>query len=116
MEFISHLWLPILLSALAVWFWSLLSCLILPRYKSDWKNLPNEQAFGASARPLNIPPCVYAFPHCADNKQFNDPAFQEKWTAGPVDLLHLWHPNPSMGANMAVTFGVYFVVWCLIAY
>jgi hypothetical protein len=115
-EFIVHLWLPILLSAVAVWFWSFLSWAILPLHKKDWENLPNEDAFGASVRPLNIAPGVYGFPHCADNKQRNDPAFQEKWKAGPVGLLHLWNPNPSMGANMIVTFGVYLVVSCLIAY
>ncbi len=116
MEFLSHLWLPILLSAIAVWFWSFLSWAILPLHKGDWKTLPNEDSFGASVRPLNIPPGVYGFPHCTDHKQRNDPAFQEKWKAGPVGLLHLWNPNPSMGGNMAFTFVLYLVMSCLIAY
>jgi hypothetical protein len=116
MEFFSQLWLPILLSAIAVWFWSFLSWAILAVHKGDWKVLPNEDAFSAAVRPLDIPPGVYAFPYCETHKQRNDPVFLEKWKAGPVGILHRWNPNPSMGANLALTFALYLVVSCLVAY
>jgi hypothetical protein len=116
MEFLDQLWLPIVLSAIAVWFWSFLSWAVLPVHKGDWKTLPDEDAFRAAVRPLNIPAGVYGFPHCPDHKQRKDPAFLEKWKAGPVGLLYQWNPNPSMGANMALTFGLYLVISCLMAY
>src|SRR2546421_1401905 len=103
MEFITRLWLPILLSAIAVWFWSFLSWAILAVHKHDLKPLPNEDGFGAAVRPLNVSPGVYAFPYC-EHKDRNNPAFQEKWKTGPVGILYLWKPNPSMGGNMAATF------------
>lgn len=116
MEILSHLWLPIILSAVAVWFWSFLSWAVLPLHKGDWKPLPDENAFAAATRPLRIAPGVYGFPFCAEGKQRNDPAFQEKWKSGPVGLLYLWNPNPSMGANMAASFALYLLVSVLIAY
>jgi len=116
MEFLTHLWLPILLSAVAVWFWSFLSWAVLPVHKGDWKVLPNEEQFAAAVRPLNIPPGVYGFPHCTDHKQRNDPAFQAKWKAGPVGLLYLWKPNPAMGAAMAASFGLYLLISFFIGY
>src|SRR5580704_16268348 len=107
MEFLVHLWLPILLSAVVVQFWSILSCALLQLHKHDWRPLPNEDGFAAALRPLNIPPGVYGFPYCADNKQRSDPAFEAKWNAGPVGILHSWKPNPNMGAILAGTFALY---------
>ena len=116
MEFLNHLWLPILLASFAVWFWSFLSWAILPFHKGDWKKLPNEDAFAAAVRPLNIPPGVYGFPYCEGHSQQKDPAFLEKWKAGPVGLIHVWFPNPSMGGNMIASFALDLVVSLLIAY
>lgn len=116
MEFLTHLWLPMVLSALAVWFWSFLSWAILPLHKKDWRVLPSEGAFATALKPLNIAPGVYGFPHCADNKQRRDPAFEAKWKAGPVGLLYMWNPSPSMGANMIASFALYIVMSFLIAY
>jgi len=116
MSFLEHLWLPMVLSAAAVWFWSFLSWAVLPLHKNDWKPLPGEDAFAGAVRPLNIPPGVYGFPHCGSHKKRNDPAFMEKWKAGPVGILNVWKPNPSMGANMLVTFLIYLMVSFLIAY
>jgi hypothetical protein len=116
MEFLSHLWLPMLLSAAAVWFWSFLSWAILPVHKGDWKVLPNEDGLASALRPLNIPAGIYNFPHCDSNKQRNDPAFQAKWKAGPVGVLQIWNPNPSMGGNMIASFLVYLIVSFFLAY
>ena len=116
MEFLSHLWLPILLASIAVWFWSLLSCSILTIHKRDWKRLPNEDTFSGTVRPLSIPPGVYGFPHCEGPKSYKDPAFLEKWKAGPVGILNVWNPNPSMGGNMLATIVVYLVLSVLMGY
>ncbi len=112
----SQLWLPILLSAVAVWFWSFLSWAILPIHKGDWKALPDEDAFGKAVRGLNIPPGSYGFPYCSDQKQRKDPGYQAKWKTGPVGLLNIWRPNPSMAGNMVASFTVNLVVSMLIAY
>ncbi len=93
MDFIKHLWLPILLSAFAVWFWAILSCAILTLHKKDWSQLPSEEAFGAAVRPLNLPHGVYGFPYCAHPKQMREAEFMEKWKRGPTGLLYIGIPS-----------------------
>src|ERR1700722_16588643 len=107
MDFISKLWLPILLSAVAVWFWAFLSWAILALHKHDMQRLPNEDAFVNAIRPLNLPPGVYGFPFCEDHKQHKDPAFVARWKAGPNGILNVWRTDINMGANMLMSFLVY---------
>lgn len=116
MEFLSHLWLPILLASFGVWFWSMVSCMLLALHKRDWKKLPDEAAFADAVRPLNVAPGVYGFPHCEGPKSYKDPVFLEKWKAGPVGILNVWNPNPSMGGTMLATIGVYLGLSGLMAY
>lgn len=116
MEFLSKLWLPIVLSAAAVWFWSFLSWAVLALHKRDMHPLPNEEAFANAVRPLNIPPGVYAFPYCSDQKQYKDPAFQAKWKVGPTGHISIWRPCPNMAANMVMSFIVYLAVSFFVAY
>lgn len=116
MEFIAKLWLPMLLSAVAVWLWALLACTILALHKKDWKPLPNDDAFANALRPLNLLPGVYCFPYFKDFKHFNDPAFQARWNAGPNGIIHVWRASQNMGATMLLSFLVYLVASFFIAY
>jgi hypothetical protein len=113
---LGSLWLPILVSAAAVWFWAFLSWAILPVHRKDFGPVPNEEGFLSALRQFNIPPGNYGFPFCADSKQRNDPAFMEKWKTGPAGLINIWRPNPNMGMNMLLSFLVYLLVSFFIAY
>lgn len=116
MNSLMQLWLPMVLSAAAVWFWSFLSWAILPIHKNDHKGVPNEDGFMAKLREFNLAPGAYAFPHCGDHKNKNDPAFQAKWKAGPAGMLNVWPQNISMGKCMALTFAVELLASVLIGY
>lgn len=116
MEAFAHLWLPILVSAAAVWVASAVIWMALPHHASDWKGLPDEAAFTSALKSLNLPTGVYGFPHCTARSQRNDPEFQKRWKEGPTGLLNLWPNNMSMGKNMVLSFLVYLVVSALIAY
>src|SRR5262245_47966060 len=113
---LAQLWLPILLSAVAVWLWAFLSWAILPIHKGDFTGVPNEDEFLKALRGLNLTRGNYGFPHCGSHAQRNDPAFVEKWKAGPAGMINVWNPNPSMGGNMIMTFVVYLIVSLLIGY
>jgi hypothetical protein len=113
---LADLWLPILLSAAAVWFAAFLIWTISPLHKQDWKGLPDESAFTAAVKGLAIPPGNYGFPHAADNKACRDPEFKKKWMEGPAGFVSIWPTKMSMGRNMILTFIVYAVVSGFIAY
>ena len=53
------LWLPILLSAVAVFLVSSVIHMMSPWHKSDYPRIPNEDAFRAAVGPMAIPPGDY---------------------------------------------------------
>jgi hypothetical protein len=52
---LGSLWLPIVLSAVFVWLASALVWMVLPHHRSDWKGLPDEEAFRAAVNPQDVP-------------------------------------------------------------
>lgn len=116
MEMLAGLWLPILLSAAAVWVASAVVWMALPHHQDDWKGLPDEAGFVAAIRSLNIPPGVYGFPHFGTRKEACTPEAQEKWKEGPSGQLNVWKPMGGMGKNMVLSFLVYLVVSVLVGY
>jgi hypothetical protein len=111
---LASLWLPILISAAAVWIASFLVWSVLPLHKNDFKSLPDEPAFTAALRGLNIPAGNYGFPDCKGSNR-KDPEFVKRWKEGPSGMLNIWPPI-SMGRNMVLTFVVYLVMSLLVAY
>jgi hypothetical protein len=116
MDFLAHLWLPILASAIAVFFASFLFWAVLPFHKKDFKSLPDEPGFAGFIRSSGLAPGSYAFPNCTSNAQKKDPEFQKRWKEGPSGMLNVWPTNMSMGRNMVLTFLVYLAVGIVIAY
>jgi hypothetical protein len=113
---LADLWLPILLSAVAVWFASFLIWTMSRLHKNDWKGLPDENAFTAAIKGLAVPPGNYGFPYAADHKACRDPEYKKKWMEGPSGFISIWPTKMSMGRNMILTFLVYAVMGVFIAY
>ena len=78
------LWLPILLSAVAVFFVSFLLHMVLKYHRSDIASVPNEDAAMDAVRTWNLPPGQYMFPHGGGPEAMKDPAFIKKFETGPV--------------------------------
>lgn len=116
MDFLTQLWIPILVAAAASWVYSAVAWMVLPHHRKDHVGLPNEDGFLAALRGLNIPPGVYGFPYCKSHSAGKDPAFMEKWKTGPSGMLNVWKPQMNMGLNMFKTFVVYLIACTLMAY
>ena len=103
------LWLPILLSAVAVFLVSSVIHMAMPWHKSDYGRLENEDAAMDAMRPLAMPPGDYMVPRPASMAEMKSPAFLEKMNRGPVVMMTVM-PNgmTSMGRNLALWF-VYLV-------
>lgn len=113
---LSHVWLPVLAAAAAVWVASAVVWMAMPHHRRDWRKLPDEPGFAATLRALNIPPGLYSFPHFASHGECNSPEARARWLEGPTGTLSLWKTDVSMGKNMAATFLVYLVVSAMIGY
>jgi hypothetical protein len=119
MAALTALWLPILLSAAAVWIASALAWMLMPHHKGDFRQLTNEDDVMAAVRKLAIAPGIYFFPHMKDcNKAKMDPVAKEKYEKGPHGMLQVWPPDMfgKMGRNMALSFVFYIIVGVFVAY
>ena len=74
---IFSLWLPILLSAVAVFVASSLIHMVLRYHSRDYKRLPSEDDVMDALRPFDLPPGDYMVP-CRNARRMKDPAFLEK--------------------------------------
>lgn len=113
---LTSLWLPILLSAVALFFIGFITWMVVPIHKADWNKLPEEDAFGQAVRDQNIPTGNYMFPHCADAEQMKSEAFLTKQKQGPVGVIQIWNESGSMGKNLAVQFLYLLVTSFCLAY
>jgi len=101
---IASLWLPILLSAVAVFIVSSIIHMFLGYHSADYRRLPAEDEFMAAVRKLDIPPGDYMVPCPASHAAFKDPAFQEKFKAGPRAMMTVFGPYTGMGAQLGLWF------------
>ena len=114
MEFLTQLWLPIVVSAAAVWVASAVIWMALPHHKKDWTKLPDEDAFRNYVKAAGIAPGNYGYPHFGSGKDCHTPEAKAKWESGPIGMLSVWG-KISMGRNMLLTFLVFLAVSVVIA-
>ena len=81
------LWLPILVSAVAVFFASFLLHMVIPFHKNDIKKIPREDEFLNAIRGFDLPAGDYAAPHADSPAAMKDPAFLEKRAKGPTVIM-----------------------------
>lgn len=101
MQFLMDLWLPILLSGLAVFVYSALAWMVLPHHKKEWQPFPNEDAVMGAVRAGNPKGGLYHFPHASDQKAMQTAEFQAKMNAGVVAYVTVVeHAGRGMGGTM----------------
>ncbi len=114
---IPELWLPILLSAVAVFVASSIINVFLPYHRSDHAKLPNEESVLDAIRAAGVPRGDYAFPHAASMKEMSSPEFTEKTMRGPVGTMTVIPSGPvAMGGSLAYWFGLCLFVGLTCAY
>lgn len=111
------LWLPILLSALAVFVASSIIHMVLKYHHNDFKGLPDEKGVMDALRPFNIPPGNYHYPRAESMKEYGTPEFAEKCETGPLGFLTVLPTGPpSMGPQLLQWFIYSIVVGIFVAY
>ncbi len=97
------LWLPILISTIALFFASFLSWMVFQLHAKDWVKMNGEEAFMTAVRGMNIPEGNYMFPGVDSLKEANTPEHQKKYSDGPRGILQIL-PMVNMGKNLGLTF------------
>jgi hypothetical protein len=110
MDSLLVLWLPIVLSAVAVFIISSILHTVLTYHNSDYKKVPNEDQVMDDLRKANIPPGDYMIPYCTHSKERKSKEFQDKLKKGPVVIMTMF-PAGEMG--MAASLISWFI-YCLL--
>lgn len=111
------LWLPILLSAVAVFILSSLVHTVFGYHNSDYRKLPAEDDVMRALAPFNVPAGEYMYPHPHDGSSMKDPVFVEKRTRGPAGFMTVFPPGiPSMGPMLGQWFVLNLVISLFAAY
>jgi len=114
---IPELWLPILLSAVAVFILSSIIHMVLKYHNNDFKALPAEDAVMDDLRKHNIQPGEYHFPRAKDMKEMGSPEYIEKMKKGPVAMMTvLENAPPKIGKQLVLWFIYSIVVGIFAAY
>jgi hypothetical protein len=116
MDFISTLWMPILLSAVFVFIVSSIIHMVLGYHASDYNQVPDEDRVMDTLRGLNIPPGDYAVPKAQSMKDMNSESFKAKMARGPVLMMHVRKPGIGMGSSLTQWFLYCVVVSIFTAY
>ncbi len=114
---IISLWLPILLSAVAVFIISSIIHMVLGYHKNDFVKLPNEEQVMDDLRKANIPPGDYGLPRAESMKDFKSSEFIEKMKRGPVGFITVMKSGPpAMGGQLLLWFVYSIIVGIFAAY
>ena len=114
---LTALWLPILLSAVLVFFASFIMHMVLAYHKSDYRKLPDEDRVTDAVRNAGVTPGpAYFFPYFSFKEMKSLPAI-EKFKRGPVGLMTVVPSGPpAMGKNMVQWFLYCVVISFFVAY
>ena len=107
--------LPVVLSAVALFFASFLSWMILQIHKQDWVKIEKEDEVIAALTAAEVPAGNYMIPSCVDMKDMQSEEYTKKWEEGPRGTLALFG-KVSMGRNLGLTFVYFLVVSFCLAY
>lgn len=111
------LWLPILLSGVAVYIVSSIIHMATPWHKGDYLKLPDEDRVLDALRPFALPPGDYSAPRAGSMQEMGTPEFVEKMKRGPVFMVTVMPSAPmAIGRSLAQWFVYSLVVAWFAAY
>ncbi|HPF15101.1 MAG TPA: hypothetical protein P5218_09540 [Planctomycetota bacterium] len=101
MAAVFELWLPILLSAVAVFVVSSIMHMLVPLHAGDHAQLPAESEVLEAMRKHKVQPGSYRFPYCTSMKDMGSDEMLQKYQSGPVGHMTLFPSGtPTMGKNL----------------
>jgi hypothetical protein len=98
---LAALWLPIVLSAVLIFFASTVMHMFLHYHQRDYTKLPNEDAVRAAIRSGNPSPGQYIIPHAASTNEMRSAEMKQKFVEGPIAVMNIKPSGmPSIGPNL----------------
>ena len=117
MVYLTALWLPIVLSAVAAFSASSILHMVLKYHRTDYNVMPGEENVMAAMRSENVAPGHYYLPHCVDMKEMGNPEVKARFEKGPVAFVTVLPSGlPSMGKPLVSWFVFCLAIGVFVAY
>ena len=115
MEPIIALWLPILLSAVAVFIISSILHTVFTYHNSDFNTLPEEDKIMEDLRKYNIPAGDYMMPYCKTNKERQSQEFKDKMNKGPMGVFTIFPSGKIAMGGLLFQWFIYCIIVSIFA-
>jgi hypothetical protein len=120
MEFVGHLWLPIVVAAVIVFITSAVIWMAMPWHKKEFDHFPDEDGLIAFLRKGNLGAGMYLYPFMSHEMQKDKAvmeAHRKKVAEGPAGIMYVF-PKGRLGMNrmMVQSIVFYLVVNFFLAY
>lgn len=103
MEFLTQLWMPIVVSAVLVFVASSIIWMATPLHKKDYGDPPDQEGILDVLRRTPFAPGMYYLPWSKDCKDAaKDPQFKEKFARGPWVMMIVPTGAPSFGKSLGL--------------
>ena len=112
---LTSLWIPILVSAVVVFFASFVLHMVIPFHKNDLRKIPREDEFLAAIRQFDLPAGDYAAPHADSPAAMKDPEFIARREKGPTVIMTFAPGAPPPMSSTLVKWFIYCIVVTLFA-
>jgi hypothetical protein len=112
---LTSLLVPMVLSAILVFFASFLIHMVLGYHKGDMRKLPDpqEDEIIAAIGRFNLAPGTYGVPHPGSPEHMKDPAFIAKMMKGPIVLMNV---SPGTAPNLGKPLALWFVFTLVVSF
>ncbi|MEO8201202.1 MAG: hypothetical protein ABI679_11820 [Gemmatimonadota bacterium] len=107
---LAQLWIPILVSAVIVFFASSILHMVFKYHRSDMHGFKNEDEVREVLRRQNAAPGQYFIPYCEDMKEMQQDSMKKKFVEGPVAIVTM---RPAGMMNMGPLLGQW-LVYCVV--
>jgi hypothetical protein len=105
-----ELWLPTLLSAVAVFILSSIIHMVVPWHRNDYTKFPDEAGVLDALRAFNLASGEYMAPRPASRADMGSPEFAEKVKRGPLVILNVASGDSVSLARPLILWLVYVIV------
>lgn len=117
MQFLVELWLPILVSAVAVFILSAIAWTAMPHHKSEFGPLPEEERVMDALRAGGAGPGRYVVPWLGGDEMMKNPETRARFERGPKAHITIGPAGPMpMGPQMFQSFLSQVVISIFVAY
>jgi hypothetical protein len=120
MEFIGHLWMPIVVATVVMFITSAVIWMVLPHHKHEFDPIPDEDGLMGLLRKGNVAAGRYLFPFMSSELRKDKTkmeAHMKKWAEGPAGVVFVVPKGSmSMGKMMGQSIVFYLIVNVFLAY